>query len=280
MFGSFRKNTTDALLCAIESGDLPEVEAQLGKNADCNARNKRGVTYLTRAVLLQNRSVIEALIDAGANLDGHCVNPTDPALRLLAPSLRMVRSHPEENPLRRSGWTPVMEASRVQAHQLTDLLLARGANPNAATELGHTALMEAATVGESMIAESLLNQGAEIDQANENGQTALHCAVGKGRVDVVGFLLGACADINHRDAQGNTPLMLAAVQGFDVTRMLLRQGADVNAVSCDRDSALSLAMRDGQTAVVGILREHGATVIYSNRPRPHGRSWRRGQNLK
>lgn len=249
---------TTALLPAIETGNLDELRRQLETGADGNARNERGVTYLTRAVTRQNRWVIEALIDAGADVNGACKEPASRVLRLLPPSKRHVRSQPEENPFRRAGWTPVMEATRVRAHHLIELLVDRGADSNAATARGHTALMEAAGQGYATVTQTLLDHGAVINQTNQEGWSALHHAASRGYLDVMQILLGAGADLNLADAKGVTPLMRAVINGHEPTRMLLRQGADLHAVSQDGESAMSFAVREGNASIASLLIENGA----------------------
>lgn len=202
MFRRFDKQATVALLPAIETGNLDELTRQLEAGGDCNARNQRGVTYLTRAVTLQNRWIIEALIDAGADVNGPCSEPAAHALRLMPPSKRHVRSQPEENPFRRAGWTPLMEAARVRAHHLIDLLVNRGADPNAVTERGHTALMESGGQGIATVTQTLLDHGSAINQQNKEGWSALHFAAARGFLDVMQILLGSGAHINLADAKG------------------------------------------------------------------------------
>ena len=261
MFRSFDKQATNALLPAIETGNLEELARQLEARADSDARTRRGVTFLTRAVTLQNVWVIEALLDAGADVNGGCAEPNDQVFRLMPPSQRHVRSQPEENPFRRAGWTPVMEATWVRAHHLIELLVNRGANPNATTERGHTALMEAAGQGIATVTQTLLDHGAEINQRNKEGWSALHFAAARGFLDVMQILLGSGADLNLPDEKGYTPLMRAVLNGNQSTRMLLRQGAGASAASHDGYSAMSLAVRDGNPSIVSMLLDHGAGQI-------------------
>src|SRR5439155_24141636 len=63
------------------------------------------------------------------------------------------------------------------------------------------------------------------------------------------------------DAEGRTLLMLAAASGalpVDVVKALIAKGADVNARTAGGETALGLAKRHGETAVVDLLVRAGA----------------------
>ena len=75
----------------------------------------------------------------------------------------------------------------------------------------------------------------DIDAVDEHGWTALHRAAQKGDVGEVERLLASGALVDARSAALNlftTPLIVAARHNrFDVVRLLLSHGADINA--CD-----------------------------------------------
>ena len=65
------------------------------------------------------------------------------------------------------------------------------------------------------------------------------------------------------DKQGNTPLMRAVSAGdVEFIKCLVRQGADVNAVNNNHETALLLASRSDDVNVLKILIEAGADVNY------------------
>ena len=73
----------------------------------------------------------------------------------------------------------------------------------------------------------------DIDAVDEYGLTALHHAVEKGDLEEVERLLAAGANVDARTADlCTTPLIIATTyQHFDVMRLLLNRGADIDA--CD-----------------------------------------------
>jgi ankyrin repeat protein len=76
------------------------------------------------------------------------------------------------------------------------------------------------------------------------------------------FLLGTpLQDVNRRGVFGNTPLKIAAVRGdLEATRVLLDNGADVNALQEDVCTALHYGASFGHSDVVALLLERGAAV--------------------
>lgn len=83
------------------------------------------------------------------------------------------------------------------------LLLARGADPNAANRMsGDTVLMWAAVRGDMLITDLLLRHGANVNAENKNGFRALYRAAYKGHTELVKLLL--CAGAEPR-AKTNLP---------------------------------------------------------------------------
>lgn len=72
--------------------------------------------------------------------------------------------------------------------ELTRLLLARGADANAAQEGGFTPLHAAAQHGDAELARLLLDHGADRSAATEDGRTAAAIAREQGQTEVAGLL--------------------------------------------------------------------------------------------
>ena len=73
-----------------------------------------------------------------------------------------------------------------------------------------------------------------MNAVNTDNETSLHLAAQKGHVDVAKVLVENGADVNAIDGFGQTTLHLAAFYGHvDVAKVLVENGADVNAVNTD-----------------------------------------------
>ena len=98
-------------------------------------------------------------------------------------------------------------------------------------------------------------KGGVIDRLSDN----LLSIAGKGDVESVKNLLERRADVGARDEQGQTPLMKAAKHGnYPVAKLLIDYGADVNASDQLGGTALKYAKEFRQSALVGLLKRHGA----------------------
>ena len=95
----------------------------------------------------------------------------------------------------------------------------------------------------------------EVDPPTDFGGTAIHYAADVGDYQIVDMLIDANAKaVNGKEKTGRTPLHWAADHGhFDVVRLLLRHGADINAVTNDGETAFHLAAGGGHLDVINYL---------------------------
>ncbi|GMB07454.1 ankyrin repeat domain-containing protein [Thermolongibacillus altinsuensis] len=72
-------------------------------------------------------------------------------------------------------------------------------------------------------------------------------------------------NVKEKDAQGNTPLHYASEKGLrELVRLLVENGADVNATNKEGDTPLIVAAQSGQVEIVKFLHEHGADIHHAN----------------
>jgi len=77
-----------------------------------------------------------------------------------------------------------------------------------------------------------------------------------GRKDIVELLLKGGADVNAIAKDGRTPLMMASL--YAQVELLLLAGADVNAIDKDRWTSLMWASKNGHKDIVALLKKYGA----------------------
>ena len=95
---------------------------------------------------------------------------------------------------------------------------------------------------------------------------SIHLAAWGGDIEAVKQYLAAGADVDSKNVEGRTPLCRAVQYGKkDVIKLLIEEGADVNARMNFGDTALDYANVSGglgmsyevQKEVVELLRKHG-----------------------
>ena len=135
----------------------------------------------------------------------------------------------EVNTPRGDGMTGLHWAALNGNAEIAGLLIAAGANLDAATRLGaHTPLHVAAREGHGEIVAVLAEAGADVAAVTETGATALHFAAAAGDVLAVPTLLDHGAAVDAMEPEwGQTPLMFAAALGrTQAVTALLEAGAD------------------------------------------------------
>lgn len=152
-----------------------------------------------------------------------------------------------------------------------------GAAPDAQEAMDYQALDLVSYAGDGDFdnVRTLVEAGADVNFADEYGITALMQSVSGGHVELVAYLLEAGANARARDAEGYTALLHAvAAHGniagdpegsppyWDIMRLLVAAGDDVNGAANDGETPLSRARayedsEDGQT--VRLLLELGAS---------------------
>lgn len=231
---------------AIEKGFYEIAKMLIEKGADVNAINNRGRAPIHYT---ENLKVLKMLIEKGAN-----INEKD----------------------KESGWTPLHFAvTRQNMEEIVEYLITNGADVNAKSFDGSTALHL------RLYAKRLIAAGADVNAKDNHGNTPLHYAYIHHIKDAAEPLINAGADVNAKNKDNSTPLHLACnsysndayrlvqksiekqlnpfslehvVDGFahatlswtfDVIRLLISKGADVEAKDKDGKTALDLASQKG-----------------------------------
>jgi ankyrin repeat protein len=152
------------------------------------------------------------------------------------------------------GNTLLMLAVREKDARMTDLLLRARARVNTRNLRNETPLMAAAWSRCEPCVALLLERAAVIDNPAAPW-TPLHYAAHQGESRIVGMLLRAGADPNAVSANGTTPLMMGAMSGATgVARALLTAGADPSRRNLNRDRAEDIALRRGHTDSAALMR--------------------------
>ena len=167
------------------------------------------------------------------------------------------------------GSTPLIVACSLEGTEaIIELLISKGADVNIiGTYDGRTALMWAAENSKKAV-ELLLKNGAKVNVKGVDGMTAFIQSIfgilsGSVTTEVCDLLLEKGEDVNAQltgpDATGWTALMFASSNGkLDLVKYLISKKADVNLKAKDGATALSLAVKDKNDAIIKVLKTAGA----------------------
>ncbi len=245
------------LIQAVRTRNVEAVRGFLKQRVDVNAPQGDGTTPLHWAAHVDDLSIADLLIRAGART----------------------------NVANDNGFTPLHLACTNRSGPMVERLLAAGANANAASLNGETVLMTCARAGDARAVKALLVHGARVNEKEKtHDQTAVMWAAAQSHPDVVRLLTETGADIRARSRAypqtvvgeetqragreelnytvwrgGSTPLLFTARVGdAESARVLLNAGADANDSLPDGTSALVLAAHSGHGDVGSVLLEKGA----------------------
>jgi ankyrin repeat protein len=255
------------LFMAIGHQDAAAVKAMLARGADPNAQNTLGMSALTIAAGVGNLEVIQALLAAGAEVNGGsqfggpltfaAYDSKPEVMRLL---LEKGASISTARPDRISI---LMLAARAGHPEVLRQVLAKKADLHAVDNHGSTALSYAARAGKAEAARILLEAGAKVDAADVDGWTPLMHAAVNGHDEVAALLLKKGANLKAKDKMARTALLVAASYGDhpEVVRLLVAGGAPIEAKDGKGRTARALAEGRGYVETARILSEKGARAI-------------------
>ncbi|KAH0362119.1 hypothetical protein KCU65_g8285, partial [Aureobasidium melanogenum] len=150
-----------------------------------------------------------------------------------------------------------------QFHDIVRLLIRNGAGIDAQDSDGETALHSAARAGDLDLVRLLISKKAKINVKNDEGRSALDFACGENHLEVIQYLLNHDA-VCEPDASGRTELH-EIIGGHgkcdaDTIKLFVSKGVNINATDDENISALHLAPKRGDQAIVQALIAAGADV--------------------
>lgn len=122
------------------------------------------------------------------------------------------------------------------------------------------AMGESVASGQIDIIQNYINAGFSSSSRNSKGVPMLCIAIRNSHIDVVRHLINSGADINAvSEDRHNTPLMDAAASGFiESIKILVKEGSDLECQSKNGQTALILAVGNGDEEISNYLLSVGA----------------------
>lgn len=226
-----------ALMVAAQEAKAQCLAVLLEHRASVELVSRRGWTALVYAVLSGKTDCIEILARKTGLQDGKAPAMASKALRFAA--------------ARGS-----LDAARI--------IIDAGADMNACDDINGAPLHIAASNGHPALVRLLFERGARPDVRYHENWSVLHCAAWYGHSEIVSTCLYGHQGLhpNVTTTSGMTPLHMACQEGYlSIVRILLEEGADVDALTKKRLSPLYFACTTGATAIVKTLIEQGADAV-------------------
>jgi len=165
------------------------------------------------------------------------------------------------------GNTPLHWAAVGGHVELVKVLLQFGANVEIKSRDGFTPMHSVAQEDHKAVLQVLVEKGANVNAVNsdDNNNTTLHYAACWGAVECTKLLIANGALIDARASDQSTPLSFAAEKGhLSIAKLLIDAGANIESKNDPEEKGgatpLLLASHNGQIEVVKLLVSKGANV--------------------
>ena len=263
---------TTALHIAAKESDVLAAGMLLDKGADINSVDKDGWTPLHTAVKYRSKDVVQLLLDRHADVkttssDGRtplhlaAQYDNDDATRLLIGKGAAIEATDS------LFCTALHVAAWANSFGVASLLLGAGANIEATLRGGGTALHVAAKMIHYETACKLLDRRANVHAVDKNGMTALHMVASSYTYDADRLHFLSKAKTPHAHQKTRLP-WAAQEHGKDVAQLLLKRGANVNAIDkagrTSLDIVVSAVMDDHTFRMIDeIMSEHWEDYSFS-----------------
>lgn len=257
---------------AVTAGD-PDVVKKMIKEGkvDYYRQNGNGETALTQAIQNDDVAMTKLLVqEAIINLKNEAgETPLTLAIKKQNDDIiNLVLDRAKGSLKNNFGEAPLFLALENQNLYLIQKLIKDGADVNRLSN-GITPLARAAELNNYRAVGYLIRSGATPNLPNDNGEIPLHVAIKNGYDVVAGILINksedAYSDANWFNAIGDPLLNLAAANGnTELIRMLVEAGASVNEIDHEENTPLHIAAMNGNTKAITLLMTYDADIDYRN----------------
>ncbi len=260
-------------------GKVRRMKTLIAQGAPLDAQDEVGWTALHYAANQGNIGGVRALLEAGATVDIREGDGMTPLMRAASNGHNdiialLVKHGADPRATAEDGRNAMMLASSEGFLKTVRYLARLGVAVDAKTSGGQTARDIALSRRQDEIANFLAQEqllkaiaaGAPSD-SGINGFTALHYATLGGETADLRKTLAAGVPVDARSDLGVTPLMLAATADFrrEAAAVLVKKGADVQAVNNDGHTPLMIAALMGAYDTVHLLLDKGAAPDAADR---------------
>ena len=249
------------LMVACRQENLALVKWLLQKGVDVNQRDDQRRTALHFAVRSKNIPIVREILASHPELDVVDDWKMETALECALPNLELteILLDAGANPEFANGNNATLLSSAVlfSSAEVVDMLLKRKVDLNHKDKWGWTPICDA--VGNIRHVETvrlLADNGANLqDTAGDSESGLLHLAIfGSPKIMQILLEFRKSIDLEKRNAANSTPLLwMRSYADPESLELLIKAGADVNALNEDKEGPLHCAIREGIPRCVTML---------------------------
>jgi len=245
----------ESLHGAVSDNDIQLVKQHLAAGANVNAKNEQGQTpiHLAAKTRKVKKEITELLIEKGADVNVKAVDGATPLHRVATTEIAelLIEKGADVNVKDRKGRTPLDFAVTGKRAETEELIRKNGGERG---EYKMT-IYQAANIGDLETVEKLLESGTDVNQKNRQGYTPLMAA---GTKEIAEFLISKGASVNESTIFGTALHEAVNSRRYEVAKVLLENGASVDAKTNVGKTPLDMAIKWKQKKIANLLRKHAS----------------------
>lgn len=258
---------------ATKQKDIEILKIVIDAGCNLDLQNGKGQTALHLAAANEMEEFVRLLCQAGADPDVQDNEHQSPIHLATARGYQRIMDILSEKfkasimYRTKDGSTLMHLASSAYNAQAALSFIRKGIPIHMPNKEGAKCIHIASIRGHVEVVKAIVAKGENVDSRTKDGFTPLHLAVKFGKHDLVEALLGLGANLQLKAVKGGeTALHLATLvsDGQDCVDLLIRSGADVDAVDSRLETPLHFAARANNVKAVELLLNDGAKIELQN----------------